>query len=85
MGVLIPADSEHAVVRLFLTSGHQRIVEQADAARSDGPFFVVTKRHHPSGRDDTVLTLRSEDVVGAEIVTDGIVTDYILGRSQSSE
>jgi hypothetical protein len=53
------------------------MVEEADAARLDGPFFVITKRHHPSGRNATVLTLRSQDVVGAEIMKDGIVADYV--------
>ena len=46
-GVRVPANSEHSGGQTVLTLGPQRIVEQADAARSDGPFFVFTKRHHP--------------------------------------
>jgi hypothetical protein len=80
-----PPTLSTTVVRLFLTAGQQRIVEQADAARLDGSFFVITKRHHPSGRNDTVLTLRSQDVVGAEIVKDGVVTEYVLGGCQRSD
>ena len=71
-------------VRIFLTSGGERIVETADAARVSGPFFEVTCRHPLSGRIETVLTLRTQDVIRAEVVQDGVVTDYVLGGTQSS-
>jgi hypothetical protein len=70
-------------VRLFLTSGGERMVPTADAARADGPFFLITRRH-PTGRVDTVLTLRTEDVVAAEILENGAVVDYVLGGGQSN-
>ena len=67
------------MVRLFLTSGAERIVDTADAARVDGPFFVITRRNPGREQVDTVLTLRTQDVVAAEIVKDGVVIDYVLG------
>jgi hypothetical protein len=57
-------------VVIFPTSGAQRVVETADSARFDGPFFVVTRKDPFSARIDTLLTLRSIDVVGAEVFVD---------------
>jgi len=65
-------------VRLFLSSGGQRTVDAADSARLDGPFFLV-RRLHDLNRTETVLTLRAEDVIGAEILKDGVRIDYIPG------
>jgi predicted homoserine dehydrogenase-like protein len=71
-------------VRIFLTSGAQRMVETADVARANGPFFEVTCRHAPSGQVHTVLTLLTKDVIAAEVVQDGVVTDYVMGGGKSS-
>jgi hypothetical protein len=68
-------------VRLFLSSGH-RIVDATDSARLNGPF-----RSHDGtpdlNRTETVLTLRSEDVIGADVLKDGVRTDCIPGRGQA--
>src|SRR5207247_7657726 len=58
-------------VRLFLSSGGQRTIDAADSARLDGPFFLVRRRYPDLNRTETVLTLRSEDVVGADVLKDG--------------
>jgi hypothetical protein len=64
-------------VTLFLADGTQRTIDAADAARLDGPFFVVT-RYYPDIRQlATVLTLRSEDVVAAEVLMDGVRVAYV--------
>ena len=70
-------------VRLFLSSGTERTIETADAARLDDFFFIITRRDPQSGRIDTLLTLRSADVIAAEVLTNGVRTDYVLGRGQS--
>jgi hypothetical protein len=67
-------------VRLFLSSGCQRTVDAADSARLDGPFFLVRRWRPDLNRTETVLTLRSEDVIGAEVLKDGVRIDYIPGR-----
>jgi hypothetical protein len=72
-------------VRLFVSSGTERTIDTADSARSDDAFFVVTRRDPVTGRLDTLLTLRSTDVLGAEVLEDGVRTDYIVGRGQSSK
>jgi hypothetical protein len=71
-------------VVIFLTSGAQRVVETADSARFDGPFFVVTRKDLFSARIVT-LTLRSVDVVGAEVFVDGASIDYISAPVSSGE
>lgn len=53
-------------VRLFLSSGGQRIVDDADSARLDGPFFLIRRWYPDLNRTETVLTMRAEDVIGAE-------------------
>jgi hypothetical protein len=70
-------------VRLFPSSVGQRTVDGADSARLDGPFFVVERTHPDFNRTETLLTLRSEDVVGAEVLKDGVRIDYIPGRGQA--
>lgn len=64
-------------VRLLLASGDQRVLE-ADGAHMDGPFFLVTRWDSNLNRRQTVLTLRSQDVVSAEIEKDGVV-EFVLG------
>lgn len=67
-------------VRLLLSSGGQQTIDAADSARLDGPFFLVRRRWYPDlNRTETVLTLRSEDVIGAEVLKDGVRIDYIPG------
>jgi hypothetical protein len=71
-------------VRVQLTSGGQRVVEAADDCRCSGEFFIVTRRWSPDGSTQTLLTLRAQDVIGAEVVTDGVVTGYVPGKGTSS-
>ncbi len=66
-------------VTLLLTSGGQRIIHRGDSARLDGPFFIVSHWDADRGQWETVVTLRAEDVIGAEIVKDGVKTEYIPG------
>jgi hypothetical protein len=70
-------------VRLFLSSGGERTVDAADSARLNGPFFLVRRWYPDLDRTETVLTLRSEDVFGAEILKDGVKIDYIPGCGQA--
>lgn len=70
-------------VRLFLSAGGERTVDAADSARLDGPFFLVRRWHPDLNRSETVLTLRSEDVIGAEVLKDGVRIDYIPGCGQA--
>jgi hypothetical protein len=70
-------------VSLFLSCGVQRTVDAADSARLDGPFFIVSRWYPHLNRAETVLTLRSEDVIGAEVLKDGVRTDYIPGREKA--
>jgi len=67
-------------VRLLLSSGGERIVDAADSARLDGPFFLVRRSYPDLNRTETVLTLRSDDVIAAEVLKDGLRIDYIAGR-----
>ena len=61
-------------VRLFLSSGAERTIDAADSARLDVPFFIISRWDRW-----TVLTLRSEIVVAAEVIRDGVVTEYVHG------
>jgi len=70
-------------VRLILTNGTNRTVENADSARSDGPFFIVARSAPDRGRIETVLTLRAQDVIAAEIYDGAVVIDRVLGTSRS--
>jgi hypothetical protein len=47
-----------------------------------GPFFEITQKYR-DGLIHTVLTLRAVDVVGAEILKDGKVVDYVAGGVQA--
>jgi hypothetical protein len=69
-------------VRLFLSSGDQRTID-ADSARLDGHFFLVRRWYPDLNRTETVLTLRAEDVIGAEVLKDGVRIDYIPGCGQA--
>ena len=72
------ADGKMAV-RLFLASGAQRNVVEADGAHMDGPFFLVTRWDARLQCRQTVLTMRSQDVVSAEIEKDGVSVELVLG------
>jgi hypothetical protein len=63
-----------------MSSGQTRIIDGADSAALEDAFFVITRRDSRTGRIYVVLTLRSEDVVGAEILTDGVRTAYVAGK-----
>ena len=75
-------------VRLVLSSGGLRTSDAADSARLDGPFFLVRRwypdlnRTRPQPYRD-LLTLRSKDVIGAEVLQDGVRIDYIPGCGQA--
>ena len=66
-------------VRLFLASGVGRVLVEADGAQMDGPFFLVTRWDARLQCIQTVLTLRSQDVVSAVIEKDGVSVDVVLG------
>jgi hypothetical protein len=70
-------------VILLLSSGSQRTVEHADSAHVEGPFFVVTRWYRDLNRRETVLTLRSDDVVAAEIVKDGVRINCVPGGGEA--
>jgi hypothetical protein len=70
------------VVRLFLSPRGQRTVDAADSARLDGPFFLVRRWHPDLNRTEIVVTLRFEDVIGAEVLKDEVRIDYIPGCGQ---
>jgi hypothetical protein len=61
-------------VRVLLSSGDTRTVDGADAARLEGAFFMVTCR------DQVVLTLWAQTVIGAEILRNGVRTSYVEGK-----
>ena len=69
--------------RFFLSSGRERAVDAADSARLDGPFFLVRRSYPDLNRTETVLTLRSQDVIGAEVLKDGVRVDYLTGCAQA--
>jgi hypothetical protein len=71
-------------VRIFLASGAQRTIEAADSARLHGAFFIINQWYPDLNRMDTILTFRADDVVAAEIIKDGVVTDCILGTGHST-
>jgi hypothetical protein len=71
-------------VVLHLSSGIQRTIEHADSAHVDGPFFIVTRWYQDLNRTETVLTLRSDDVVVAEIVKDGVKINCVLGSGEAN-
>jgi hypothetical protein len=61
------------------------MVDTADGAQLDGAFFLVTRVRQASGRVDTVLTLRAADVVGAEVLQDGVRIDYVSGKGEAQK
>jgi hypothetical protein len=67
-------------VTLLLSSGETRTVDGADSARLVDGFFEITRHDHLTNRIDVVLTLRSQDVIGAEILTNGVKTAYVIGK-----
>jgi hypothetical protein len=70
-------------VRLILSSGGERFIESADSAHVEGAFFVITRRLAGLNRCYTILTLRADDVVAAEVLEDGVRVDYVLGKGQA--
>ena len=68
-------------VILFLASGDQRVLDEADGAHMDGPFFVITRWDSRLQRTQTVVTMRSQDVVSAEIQKDDGTTEFVLGAA----
>jgi hypothetical protein len=71
------SDWAKGAVTLFLASGDQRDVD-GDGAHMDGPFFLVTRWDPPLQCSHTVLTLRSCDVLWAEVQKNG-KTVFVLG------
>ena len=67
-------------VTVFLTSGEGREVE-ADGARVEDGFFLVTRSYPDRQRVETVLTLWAGHVVGAHVEKDG-VTEWVPGAGQ---
>jgi hypothetical protein len=72
--------AERTAVRILMSSGATRIIDGADSAALEDAFFVVTRRNRLSDQKNVLLTLRSQDVVGAEILTNGVRTAYIAGK-----
>jgi len=62
-------------VRIFLASGKQRLIGDADGARLDGILFMITRGA------ETVVTLAAVDVVGAQIEDGGALRYYIAGTA----
>jgi hypothetical protein len=71
--------TERMAVKILMSSGETRTIDGADSARVDDGFFVITRRDLRTDRIDVVLTLRSQDVIGAEILTNGVRTGYVTG------
>ena len=44
---------------------------------------MVSRWYPDLKRTETLLTLRSEDVIGAEVLKDGVRIDYIPGRGRA--
>ena len=66
--------AQQRAVKVLLSSGATRIIDDADSARLDDAFFIVRSR------DRVVVTLWSQNVIGAEILTDGVRTGYVPGK-----
>jgi hypothetical protein len=67
-------------VKILMSSGETRIIDGADSAVLDDAFFMITRRDRPRNRIDVDLTLLSQNVVGAEILTNGVRTGYVTGN-----
>jgi hypothetical protein len=72
--------TERTAVKLLLSSGETRTLHGADSAVLEDAFFLIKRRDPVTNRIDVVLTLRSQDVVGAEILTNGVRTAYVTGK-----
>jgi hypothetical protein len=55
------------------------MVAAADGVRLDDPFFLITQSAPGQRHAYTVLTLLAKQVVAADVETDGVVTDRVLG------
>jgi hypothetical protein len=66
-------------VRLLLSSGKERIVDKGEAARLRGSFFIVSRWDPVTRQDETILTLLGQDVAAAEVLHDGVATEFVLG------
>ena len=71
-------------VRLFLASGGERVIDEADAVRVDEPFVLVTRWYPGIRQVQTVLTLLATDVTAAEVTANGIRTEYIVVNGAAS-
>lgn len=65
-------------VRVFLASGGQRLLNDADGAHCEGPFFLVTRSYVDLDCVATVLTLLCKDVVMADVEKGGAM-ERVLG------
>ena len=68
-------------VRVLLSSGERRVLPDANGARVDDILFVIT-RSTGTARQEVVVTLSAQHVIGAEIVKDGEVVEYVPGAGQ---
>ena len=73
--------TERTAVKLLMASGETRTIDGADSARLEDAFFLITRHAPRTDRIDVVLTLRSQDIIGAEILTDGVRTAYVAGKA----
>ena len=69
---------------MVLTSGERRMLPEADGARVDGGFFLIT-RSTGTARQEVVHTLWAAHVFGAEIMKDGKVIDYVPGAGRQQK
>ncbi len=81
-GVGLPTLGIAMAVRLHLSSGIVRLIVDADAARLDEPFFIVTRRNPLGEGEITVLTLLSSDVVAADVVKEGVKISQVCGSGR---
>jgi hypothetical protein len=72
--------THRVAVRLLLSSGETRTIDGADSAALEDGFFIIRRRDPLGNRIDVVLTLRSQDVVEAEILANGVRTAYVSGK-----
>jgi hypothetical protein len=72
--------TERTAVKILMSSGETRIIDGADSAQLDDAFFMITRHDRHTNRIEVVLTLLSRDVIGAEILTNGVRTAYVAGN-----
>ena len=70
-------------VKIRLKTGQERVVVNADGARLDDGWFLVT--HSSPQTQHVVLTLWSKDVVWAEVERDGRVIERVLGGASTHD